>query len=214
MNAIGALTVVPVTVTWLAHPRPRLLCRGSLQIALMALVQATLVAVIFAFGPGGVTGVVLLNLTVLVALYAAVYQGPRSAVTAGSLAAIVIALATTRGAGPFLAVAREERHVVLQLLELFLVGMPLVFSALVAERRAAPRPNAVAPGTATGPQPPELLASINRNVSRGLYRSAPDGTIIYANVAFARLFGTARHPRRSCRSTPSRFTRIPGDARN
>jgi PAS domain S-box-containing protein len=187
MNAIGALAVVPVTVIWLAHPRPRLMSLGSLQIAVVALVQAILVAFIFAFGPGGVTGVVLLNLTVLVALYAAVYQGPRSAVTAGSLAAIVIALATTKGAGPFLAVAREERHVVLQLVELFLVGMPLVFGALVAERRAAEAERRRADTELAHSR--ELLASINRNVNEGLYRSAPDGTIIYANVAFARLFG-------------------------
>ncbi|MEO8139840.1 MAG: ATP-binding protein, partial [Gemmatimonadota bacterium] len=35
----------------------------------------------------------------------------------------------------------------------------------------------------------ELLASINRNVNEGLYRSTPSRGLIYVNLAFARMFG-------------------------
>jgi PAS domain S-box-containing protein len=35
----------------------------------------------------------------------------------------------------------------------------------------------------------DLLASINRNVNEGLYRSTPSRGLIYVNVAFARMFG-------------------------
>ena len=35
----------------------------------------------------------------------------------------------------------------------------------------------------------DLLASINRNVNEGLYRSTPDRGLVYVNQAFARMFG-------------------------
>ena len=129
----------------------------------------------------------LFRLGRLVALYAAVRFGPRGAVTAGSFAAVLIALATANGLGPFLAIARQERHVALQLLELLLVGLPLVFGALVAERRAAERERERSNEELIRSR--ELLASVHRNVNEGLYRSRPDGVLLYVNEAFARMFG-------------------------
>ncbi|MBK9778253.1 MAG: MASE1 domain-containing protein [bacterium] len=187
MNALGVLAIVPVTVSWLAAGSRRPGLRGSLRIVAVALLQAILVVAVFLVGPDGVTGVMVINITLLVALYAAVRFGPRGAVTAGSLTSVVVAVGTANGLGPFLAVDLHERHMSLQLLELFMVGMPLVFGALVAERRAAEAERRRADTELAHSR--ELLASINRNVNEGLYRSAPDGTIIYANVAFARLFG-------------------------
>jgi PAS domain S-box-containing protein len=187
MNALGLLTVVPLVATWLAAPRPTYAPRGLAQLGLLLLLQAALVGVVFTAWPPGVTGIMLLNLVVLVALYAAVRLGPRGAVSAGALAAVLIALGTANGRGPFLAVARAERHVALQLFELLLVGLPLAFGALAAGRRSA-----VAERERSDEElhrSRELLAAIHRNVNEGLYRSLPDGGLLYANQAFATMFG-------------------------
>lgn len=189
MNALGVLAVVPVALAWLAPPRRQRDAREALQIVIVALLQAALVAVVFLAGPHGVTGIMLANFTLLVALYAAVRYGPRGAVTAGSLAAIVVAVGTANGLGPFLDVETHERHLSLQLLELVMVGMPLLFGALVAERRAAEDERRRAGAELAESR--ELLASIHRNVNEGIYRSRPDGALLYANQAFADLFGYA-----------------------
>jgi PAS domain S-box-containing protein len=187
MNALGALAVLPVAVNWLATPRPARRRDGAAIVVSIALIQLGLVAAVFAAGPDGVIGIMLLNLTVLVSLYAAVRLGPRGAVTAGSFAAVLIALATANGLGPFLAIPRQDRHVALQLLELLLVGLPLLFGALVAERRAAEHERERSRQELHESR--ELLASIHRNVNEGLYRSRPDGALLYVNEAFARMFG-------------------------
>jgi hypothetical protein len=67
-----------------------------------------LVALQLAVSPPGITGVLMLNLALPVALYAAVRFGPRGAATAGALAALVVAVAATRGIGPFGDVPRAE----------------------------------------------------------------------------------------------------------
>ena len=185
MNALGALTIVPVATTWLSPPRTA--PRGAWQVGAVAAIQLALVALVTAAGPGGLVGVMLLDATLLVALYAGVRFGPRGAVSAGSLAAILIALATANGLGPFLDVAAPERHLALQLFELQLVGLPLLFGAQVAERRAAETERARSAEDLVHSR--ELLASIHRNVNEGVYRSLPDGTLVYVNESFARLFG-------------------------
>ena len=54
----------------------------------------------------------------------------------------------------------------------------------------------------------DLLASINRNVSEGLYRRASGGGLLYVNPAFARMFGydspeaVRRGPRRDALRRP------------
>ena len=189
MNALGLLAVVPVALAWLAPPRAVGGRSGALPAVVVAVAQALLVAVAILFGPDGTPGVMLLNLTLLGALYAAVRYGPHGAVTAGSLAAVVIAVGTANGLGPFLSVPVHERHLSLQLLELLMVGLPLVFGALVAERRAAE-----AERQRTDVELAEnraLLEAIHRNANEGLYRSRPDGTLLYVNQAFADLFGFA-----------------------
>ena len=187
MNALGLLTIVPLAATWLAAPRPAYAPRGLVRLGVLLLLQTVLVGVVFTAWPPGVTGIMALNLVVLVALYAAVRLGPRGAVSAGALAAVLIALGTANGRGPFLAVARAERHVALQLFELLLVGLPLAFGALAAGRRSAEAERLRTDEELH--QSRELLAAIHRNVNEGLYRSLPDGGLLYANQAFATMFG-------------------------
>jgi PAS domain S-box-containing protein len=137
MNALGVMTAVPLILTWFAIPVQAIRVRTAATAAATAVGIVGLLLLVMLAGPGGVAGVLLLNLALLIALYAAVRFGSRGAASAGALAAIGVAFATTHGLGPFLSVALGERHVVLQLFELSLVAVPLVFGALIAERQAA-----------------------------------------------------------------------------
>ena len=189
MNALGAMVVVPLAANWLAAPRPAFAARAAGRVALVAALQVLLVGAVFFVGPGGVTGILLLHLGLLVALVSAVRFGPRGAVTTGAFAAILVAGGTAAARGPFLDVNRGERLLALQLFELLLVALPLVFGALVAEKRAAERERERSDEELSRQR--ELLAAIHRNVSDGLYRSRPDGGLLYVNEAFARMFGFA-----------------------
>ncbi len=137
MNALGVLTVVPPILTWLAVPAAPLQARAAGRAALTAVGLVALLLVVLTLGAGGVTGVMMLNLALPLTLYAAVRFGPRGAASAGALAAILVAGATVQGLGPFLEIPPPDRHLALQLFELSLVAVPLVFGALIAEREAA-----------------------------------------------------------------------------
>jgi PAS domain S-box-containing protein len=294
MNALGIFAIVPPAAIWLALSAEPLEGRRAAFAALMAAGTAAGILLLMRLLPVSVTGVLLLVTVLPISLYAGVRFGPRGAASAGALAAIVVALGTGYGWGPFLSIARSDRHSAVQVFELLLITMPLVLGVLVAERMAAERATAfearvlglVAAGrpvtevfegivagmeeltkglcsiltlqdgrmNAVMPPSPhhgftpcwstpirdssgdvlgvfavytrerrgpdggdlalaeraaalagiavererrvealrrseDLLASINRNVSEGLYRRASGGGLIYVNHAFASMFG-------------------------
>ncbi len=137
MNALGVLTAAPTILTWLAVPVTPFRARAAGTATAIAAGLLVLLVVVVTIGPAGATGVLMLNLALPITLYAAVRFGPRGAASAGALAAILVVAATIQGHGPFLMIAPEGRHLALQLFELLLVAVPLVFGALIAEREAA-----------------------------------------------------------------------------
>ena len=137
MNALGVLTVVPPAVTWLSESAERLPARRVASAAAGAAAAAAAVLVLLLVVPVSVTGVLLLTAVLPISLWTGVRFGPRGAASAGALVAAVVAMATVLGVGPFLSVARNERHMALQVFELLLVTVPLVLGALVAERETA-----------------------------------------------------------------------------
>ncbi|MBK6406918.1 MAG: MASE1 domain-containing protein [Holophagales bacterium] len=294
MNALGIFAIVPPAAIWLASSAERPGGRRAVRAVLMAVGTAAGILLLMRLLPVSVTGVLLLVAVLPISLYAGVRFGPIGAASAGALAAIVVALGTGYGWGPFLAIARSDRHSAVQVFELLLITMPLALGVLVAERMAAERTmafearvlglvaagrpvtevfegivagmeeltrglcsiltlqdgrmNAVMPPALhhgltlcwstpirdsggdvlgvfaiytrerRGPDGGELalaeraaalagiaverarriealrrsedlLASINRNVSEGLYRRASGGGLVYVNPAFARMFG-------------------------
>ena len=294
MNALGIFAIVPPAAIWLAASAEPLDGRRAVRAALMAVGTAAGILLLMRLLPVSVTGVLLLVAVLPISLFAGVRFGPRGAASAGALAAIVVALGTGYGWGPFLSIARSDRHSAVQVFELLLITMPLALGVLVAERMAAEKTTAfearvlglVAAGrpvaevfegivagmeeltkglcsiltaqgrprwmpscrrrritasrsagrrrsgipaatySASSPSTPErrkpdggelalaeraaalagialererriealrrsedLLASINRNVSEGLYRRASGGGLLYVNRAFARMFG-------------------------
>jgi PAS domain S-box-containing protein len=137
MNALGLLVVVPLAGTWLGARLTPIRTRAVLEgVAIAAAVVGQIWVVMTMVEPGPM-GIILLYLTLPVALYAAVRFGPRGAASTAALAAVLVALSTIRGVGPFLSVPLGERHVALQTFEFSLVAVPLVLGALLAERQAA-----------------------------------------------------------------------------
>lgn len=137
MNALGVLAIVPPAVAWLAHGSTPLPRRQMLSAALAAAAGAAATLWLIGRLPVNVTGVMLLVSVLAFSLLAGVRFGPRGAATTGAVVAIVVALSTIAGRGPFLAVSRVERHTALQVFELLLVTVPLVVGVLVAERETA-----------------------------------------------------------------------------
>ena len=133
MNALGALTVVPVALLWLGPARrrdPRL----YLETALASLLTvATVLAVALGMAPG-VSSILLLSTVLPVALLAAVWQGVHGATVTTAVAAVIITTFADQGIGPFQIVAFDERHVAVQIFTVVLVAVPLVFGALIEER--------------------------------------------------------------------------------
>ncbi len=177
MNALGALTIVPLAVSWLRTTRREITARsvGTTALALVG-VPAVTIAVMW-LAPADTTGVLGVNLVLaLVVLFAAVRFGVRGATLASALAVLTVALTTTHGLGPFLAVPRPVRHVAIQLFEFTAVALPPAFGALIAERRAA---------LERGVRSDVLRLSIQSALPDVVYRVALDGTCLDVSVPAA-----------------------------
>jgi PAS domain S-box-containing protein len=142
MNAMGVLAIVPPAATWLAASAKPIEGRRAAVAALMAAGTSAGILFLMRLLPVSVMGVLLLVVVLPISLFAGVRFGPRGAASAGALAAIVVALGTAFGLGPFLSIARFERHSAVQVFELLLITMPLAVGVLVAERAAAERTTA------------------------------------------------------------------------
>lgn len=168
MNALGLLIVVPLASLWLEQRAARR--RSTLE--LTALVALTLALVWLLLLEVGATSIALLLLYVVlpISLYAALRFGPRGAITTAGLAALLIAVATAEGLGPFAALSIPERHGALQLFDFSVVAVPLVFGALIAERESAERSlalqAAVLEQVATGRPSDEVLRSLLAGIER------------------------------------------------
>jgi len=136
MNALGILTVVPLASTWLGHPIQRPASRSVLEAAAMAGAAGLLIWTALARMAPGPTALLILFATVFLALYAAVRFGPRGAISLAVLSGLGVSVGTSFGLGPFMTVPMDGRHIPLQVFELCLISVPLVFGALVAEREA------------------------------------------------------------------------------
>lgn len=142
MNALGIFAIVPPAAIWLASSAEPPGGRRAVRAVLMAAGTAAGILLLMRLLPVSVTGVLLLVAVLPISLYAGVRFGPIGAASAGALAAIVVAVGTGYGWGPFLSIARSDRHSAVQVFELLLITMPLALGLLVAERVAAERTTA------------------------------------------------------------------------
>lgn len=169
MNALGLLIVVPLAGTWIGTPIATIRTRTLLEaVAVAAALAGQVWLVMTAIDPGPM-GMVLLYLSLLLALYAAVRFGPRGAASSAALAVLLVAFGTTSGIGPFRSIPLADRHVVLQVFELSLVSIPLVFGALLAERETA---------TAAGLRSDTLREAFQQILPDITYRLNAEGTYL------------------------------------
>jgi PAS domain S-box-containing protein len=137
MNALGILVVVPFVGTWLSLRKGAWTASAYLWIAaLVAVLIAVLGAVMLSAQPGP-RAMIELYSSLPIALYAAMRFGMRGAAITGAVAVLVVAVGTSLGVGPFTSVPLATRHVPTQMFGLTLIGLPLVFGALIAEREFA-----------------------------------------------------------------------------
>jgi PAS domain S-box-containing protein len=136
MNALGVLIVVPLVLTWAANPRPRWSLRDALEGAAIGAAIALGLWTIMVQLPAGPTAIVLLYGCLPVALFAALRFGQRGATAIASLGALLVAAASSHGIGPFAAAPVPDRYAAIQIFDLTLLGVPLLFGSLIAERRA------------------------------------------------------------------------------
>ena len=192
MNALGILAVVPPAAIWLSATAEPVERRWALRAGLIAAGTALGILVLMRLLPVSVTGVLMLVAVLPISLYAGVRFGPRGAASAGALAAIVVALGTGHGLGPFQAIDRSERHSAVQVFELLLITMPLALGVLVAEREAAREKGAQSEALRRSTQ--LALPDLTYRIRRDLYCSdlfLPDG--MQAPLPRERIVGWSLH---------------------
>jgi PAS domain S-box-containing protein len=190
MNALGVLVVVPLVLSWMTPPwqRPRL--RTLLEVlALTSLVIGVTWFLISIESPTNDSGIVLSYLALPVTMYAAVRFGVRGAATAAAGVVILLTLGTANGFGLFVIPATAAspaaaRELALQAVIAIVTATPLLLGAVIAEREAA-----LARVVVERERHQELLASINHNVSDGLFRVSMEQGMVYSNTALARMLG-------------------------
>ncbi len=169
MNALGVLVVVPLAGTWMGTRFRAVRTRTVLEALAIAAVVLGQVSLVMRTTDSGPMGIILLEFTLPVSLYAAVRFGPRGAASTAALAVLLIAFATTSGIGPFLSIAQAGRPLALQTFEFSLVAIPLVLGALLAERETA---------FAAGLKSDTMRDAIQQILPDITYRLTADGTYL------------------------------------
>ena len=135
-NALAALIVVPLIVTWARNGIPRLR-RARLSSYLEACVLflslcSVSYAVLYEFGPGADSALLFLPLPFL--LWAAIRFGPLGASSAISIVSFLAIWSGSHGHGPFSGGTAEQNALSIQIF-LIALAIPLMFLAAVIEER-------------------------------------------------------------------------------
>ncbi|MBL8727313.1 MAG: GAF domain-containing protein [Planctomycetes bacterium] len=173
MNALGVLAVVPLVLTWSAGGRPRLRPRPLLEGALLMAVISGMAWGVLTQLSANATSIVMLYGLVPLLLAVAWRFGLRGTTTASFLAAVTVTVASSHAIGPFQLASLRERHTAIQIFELMLLAVPLVFGSLFAERQA----NAQGWFRSEG-----LRAALLNVLPDVVYRMRRDGTVLDALV--------------------------------
>ena len=136
-NALAALIVVPLIVTWARNGIPRLhrarLSRYLEACVLFLSLFSVSYAVLYEFGPGADSALLFLPLPFL--LWAAVRFGSLGASSAISIVGFLAIWSGSHGHGPFSGGTTEQNALSIQIF-LIALAIPLMFLAAVIEERA------------------------------------------------------------------------------
>jgi PAS domain S-box-containing protein len=173
-DAIGIALVTPLVLTWAAGPPLRVTARDVIEAAVLGTALIAFTAVLFLIPFSYVYAIFP------VTIWAALRFGPRGAATSSLLVSVLAIGYTLRGLGPFVTSTAVNNLFQLQTFIALLGLTTLILAAVIAER-----------GTAelALERSREQHRDIVRYASVGVIQTAPDGTILLANPALARILG-------------------------
>ena len=171
MNALGILIVVPLVATWTSAPRRALAPHRLLDAVAIASAAQVLLTAGMVLLPPTTTTIGLLYAVLPLSLFAALRAGQRGTTLSASTGALVIYLLASHGFGPFQLAPVAERYTSVQMFELSLLAIPLVFGSLVAERRDSAQQWIRSEG---------LRAALLNVLPDIVYRIRADGTVLDA----------------------------------
>ena len=173
-DAMGILLVAPLILTWAAGARLRLSARDTIEASVLIVVLVAFTAALFQTPYSYVYAIFP------VTIWAALRFGPRGAATASFIVSALAIGYTVRGVGPF-----ATSTVVNNLFELdtfigLLALTAMILAAAIAERRTA---------ESALRRSRQQHQDIVHYASVGVLQTDPDGKILLANPALARILG-------------------------
>jgi PAS domain S-box-containing protein len=173
-DAIGILLVTPLILTWAAGPLPRVTVRRAIEASALAIVLIAFTVVLWQAPVSYVYAIFP------VTIWAALRFGPRGAATATFVVSVLAIWYTVRGVGPFATSTAVNNLFRLQTFIGLLALTTLILAAVIAERRTA---------ESALQRSQQQHRDIVHYASVGMYQTDPDGEILLANSALARILG-------------------------
>jgi PAS domain S-box-containing protein len=173
-DAIGILLAAPLALTWAAGPPLRVTARDVVEAAALGSVLIGFTAVLFEIPFSYVYAIFP------VTIWAALRFGPRGAATSSLVVSVLAIGYTLRGVGPFATSTPVNNLFQLQTFIALLGLTTLILAAVIAERRTA---------EFALERSREQHRDIVRYASVGVIQTDPEGKILLANPALARILG-------------------------
>ena len=173
-NAIGILLVTPLILTWSTGLSGRPTVPRAIEAAALAIFLVAFSAVLFG------AEVSYVYTIFPVAIWAAMRFGPRGAAAASFVVSVIAIGFTVQGVGSFTTSSAVDNLFRIQTFIGVLAGTALILAAVIAERRTA---------EAALQRSRREHRDIVHYASVGVYQTDPDGKILLANPALARILG-------------------------
>ena len=175
-DAIGILVVTPLLLAWATSAQARISVREIVEAAVLAVVLVAATVALFQIRASYVYAIFPIT------IWAALRFGPRGATTATAVAAVLAIWFTVRGHGPFYTSTAVINLFELQAFIALLAIPNLILAATIAQRRAT---------EAELQRSRKHHRDIIHYASVGIFQTGPDGTVLLANPALARILGYA-----------------------
>ena len=173
-DAIGILLVTPLILTWAKGPNLRVTARNAGEAAVLSIVLIAFTVVLFQAPFSYVYAIFP------VTIWAALRFGPRGAASASFVVAALAIWYTVSGVGPFATSTAAHNLFQLQTFINLLAITTLILAGVIAERRTAE-----AALRASRQQHQDIV----HYASVGVIQTDPEGKILLANPALARILG-------------------------
>ncbi len=173
-DAIGVLLVTALILAWASGPRPIVTGRDAIEASVLASTLVTFTVVLFQ------TPFSYVYAIFPVTIWAALRFGPRGASTASFVVSAFAIWYTVHSIGPFANSTAVNNLFELQTFIALLALTSLMLAGLIAERRAAESALGISR---------QQHRDIIHYASVGVLQTDPDGKIVLANPALARILG-------------------------